>query len=73
MDNAEVSYDAIFYATWGLLAVSLIFAAPVVWTRIQDTVTLEEDLKLSDATVEDVIIAGTAAAALEEKKAHHDA
>ena len=66
MDNAEVSYDSIFYATWGLLIVALIFAAPVVWTRIQDTVTLEEDLKFSDETVEDVIVGGAAAAALDK-------
>jgi hypothetical protein len=70
MDNAEVSYDAIFYATWGLLIVSLIFAAPVVWTRIQDTVTLEEDLKFSDETVEDIIVGGAAAAALNKHEKH---
>lgn len=68
MDTAEVSYDAIFYATWGLLIVSLFFAAPVVWSRIQDTVTLEEDLKFSDETIDDVIVGGSAAAALEDKK-----
>jgi len=62
MDNAGVSYDTIFYCTWGLLVGSLIFAAPVVWTRIQDTVSLEEDLKFSDETIDDVIISGSAAA-----------
>jgi hypothetical protein len=27
----------------------------LIWLRIQDTVSLEEDLKFSDETVEDVI------------------
>ena len=39
---------------WGLLAVSLAFAAPIIWLKIKDTTTLEEDLKFSDETVEDV-------------------
>lgn len=63
MDNSEVSYDTIFYVTWGLLIVSLLFATPVIWTRIQDTVTLEEDLKFSDETIDDVVVGGSAAAA----------
>ena len=29
-------------------------AAPVIWMKIQDTVSIEEDLKFSDETVEDV-------------------
>lgn len=30
------------------------FAAPVIWLKIKDTVSIEEDLKFSDETVEDV-------------------
>lgn len=44
-----------FGATWGCLAASLIIAAPVILMRIQDTVSVEEDLKFSDETIEDVI------------------
>jgi len=39
---------------WGLLGGALVFAAPVIWLKIKDTVTIEEDLKFSDETVEDV-------------------
>lgn len=39
---------------WGLLGGALLLAAPVIWLKIKDTVPLEEDLKFSDETVEDV-------------------
>lgn len=39
---------------WGLVAGALVIAAPVIFLRIKDTVSLEEDLKFSDETVEDV-------------------
>ncbi|KAL3960441.1 hypothetical protein ACCO45_005558 [Purpureocillium lilacinum] len=44
------------------LAASLVFAAPVIWLKIKDSVSIEEDLKFSDETVQDVIVTG------EEKK-----
>lgn len=44
-----------FGATWGCLAASLLIGAPVIWMRIQDSVSIEEDLKFSDETIEDVI------------------
>lgn len=40
---------------WGLLGAALVFAAPIIWIKIKDTTTLEEDLKFSDETVEDVV------------------
>lgn len=40
---------------WGLLGGALVIAAPVIWMKIQDTVSLEEDLKFSDETVQDVV------------------
>lgn len=43
-----------FAADWGLLAGALLLAAPVIWFRVKDTVPLEEDLKFSDETFEDV-------------------
>ncbi|KAL2016981.1 hypothetical protein VTK56DRAFT_2700 [Thermocarpiscus australiensis] len=55
LDGLKKPYNTIFGATWGLLAGSLVIAAPVIWIRIKDTVTLEEDLKFSDETVEDVL------------------
>ena len=70
IDNAKVDYDNIFYATWGLLIVSLLVASPVIFTRIKDTVTMEEDLKFSDETIEDVVVGGEAAAALHAGEKH---
>ncbi|KAK1754380.1 major facilitator superfamily domain-containing protein [Echria macrotheca] len=54
LDGLKKPYNTIFGATWGLLAGALVFAAPVIWLKIKDTVTLEEDLKFSDETIEDV-------------------
>lgn len=45
-----------FGATWGVLAGSLIIAAPVVFLKIKDHVSIEEDLKFSDETIEDVVV-----------------
>lgn len=54
LDGLKKPYNTLFGATWGLLAAALLFAAPIIWTRIKDTVPLEEDLKFSDETVADV-------------------
>jgi hypothetical protein len=42
------------YRQWGLVAGSLVIAAPVIFLRIKDTVSIEEDLKFSDETAEEV-------------------
>ena len=55
LDGIGKPFDTIFGATWGCLAASLLIAAPVIFMRIQDTVSIEEDLKFSDETIEDVI------------------
>lgn len=55
MDDNDVSYHAFFGSTWGILAGSLVVAAPVIWFKIKDTSALEEDLKFSDETAEDVV------------------
>ena len=44
-----------FASNWGLLAGSLLLAAPVILYKIRDSVPLEEDLKFSDETIEDVM------------------
>lgn len=46
---------SMFISNWVLLAVSLVIAAPVMLWKIKDTVSLEEDLKFSDETMEDVV------------------
>ncbi|KKA29271.1 hypothetical protein TD95_005455 [Thielaviopsis punctulata] len=55
MDGKKVSFDAMFGSTWGMLAGGLLFAAPIIFIRIKDTVSVEEDLKFSDETVTDVL------------------
>jgi hypothetical protein len=49
---------SLFASCWALLAGGLIFALPLILTKIKDHVTLEEDLKFSDETIEDVAPAG---------------
>ena len=53
MDNPP-SYMAMFGSCWGLLAGSLIIALPVMLLKIKDSVSVEDDLRFSDETVEDV-------------------
>jgi hypothetical protein len=43
-----------FASCWALLSAGLLFALPLILTKVKDHVTLEEDLKFSDETVEDV-------------------
>lgn len=63
LDGLKKPYDTVFGATWGLLAGALVVAAPLIFLKIKDTVSLEEDLKFSDETVEDVAPEGKLAAA----------
>ena len=55
IDAPTVEYMTEFAVTWGLLLGSLVIAAPVVWLKVHDTVTVEEDLKFSDETRADVM------------------
>ena len=55
LDGLKKPYETIFGATWGLLAGSLLIAAPLIVLRIKDTVSIEEDLKFSDETIDDVV------------------
>ncbi|MCJ1306622.1 hypothetical protein MMC25_000265 [Agyrium rufum] len=71
IDALGAPYAGIFGGVWGLLAGSLVIAAPVFWFKIRDTVPLEEDLEFSDETVEDVL--GGKAVSVEENEVHHDA
>jgi hypothetical protein len=58
--NSDTSYMAEFASSWGILAGALLFASPVIFLKIKDHVTVEEDLKFSDETLEDVLPAGHA-------------
>jgi hypothetical protein len=55
IDTLGISYMASFASCWTLLAGGLVCAAPVVWLKVLDHVSVEEDLKFSDATIEDVV------------------
>ncbi|KAI2624630.1 MFS general substrate transporter [Hypomontagnella submonticulosa] len=65
LDGLHVEYNTLFASTWGVCAGALLIAAPIIFWKIQDTTELEDDLKFSDETVEDVV----APAALDEKRA----
>ncbi|KAF9878264.1 major facilitator superfamily transporter [Colletotrichum karsti] len=59
LDSNETAYDTMFGATWGCLAGALIIGAPIIFWKIKDTISLEEDLKFTDETVADVVAPGT--------------
>ncbi|WPG99915.1 Hypothetical protein R9X50_00273600 [Acrodontium crateriforme] len=54
IDRTETPYMTTLAICWALLAGSLVIAAPVIGFKIKDTVSLEEDVKFSDETVEEV-------------------
>jgi hypothetical protein len=53
LDDHKTSFMGLFAASWALLAGSLVIALPLV-LRITDSVPLEEDVKFSDETVQEV-------------------
>ncbi|KAF2033847.1 MFS general substrate transporter [Setomelanomma holmii] len=55
LDGYKVPYMNLFISCWVLLAGSLVVALPVMLLKIKDTVPLEEDLKFTDETIEDVM------------------
>ncbi|KAM0813080.1 putative UNC93-like protein [Seiridium cardinale] len=54
LDNLGTEYTTEFAATWGVCAGALLIAAPIIFLRIPDSVPLEEDLKFSDETIQEV-------------------
>ncbi|KAL8991805.1 MAG: hypothetical protein Q9169_007636 [Polycauliona sp. 2 TL-2023] len=62
-------YMNLFASCWILLAASLVIALPVMILKIRDTVPVEEDLKFTDETIEDVIGYRTTSDFPEEKMA----
>lgn len=54
LDNAP-EYMTLFISNWVLLAGSLVIAAPVMFWKIRDTVSLEDDLRFTDETIDDVV------------------
>lgn len=58
LDARKLSFKAEFISNWVLLSVSLVFAAPVIFFKIRDHVTVEDDLRGTDETVADVLPSG---------------
>ncbi|KAA8645160.1 hypothetical protein EYZ11_009630 [Aspergillus tanneri] len=55
LDRDKLSYMSLFASNWGLLCGSIVVAAPVVFLKIKDHVPVEEDLKGTGETLEDVL------------------
>ena len=53
--DSPPSYMNLFASCWILLAGSLFVALPVMIWKIKDTVPVEEDLKFTDETIDDVV------------------
>lgn len=53
-DSTHPAYMAEFASNWGLLAGSVICAAPMIWFKIKDHVNAEEDLVDTDEKLEEV-------------------
>ena len=54
LDGVKKPYINLFASCWALLGGSLLIALPLILTKIKDYVTIEEDLKFSDETYQDV-------------------
>jgi hypothetical protein len=55
IDANSASYMSEFATNWGLLAGSLVVAAPLIWWKVKDTTALEDDLAFTDETKADVL------------------
>lgn len=55
LDGIGIPYINEFASSWALLAGSLLIALPVMLMTIKDTVSVEEDLKFSDETQDEVM------------------
>lgn len=55
LDGLKVPYMNMFVSCWILLAGSLVCALPVMVWKIKDTVPVEEDLKFTDESLDDII------------------
>ncbi|KAF2445141.1 MFS general substrate transporter [Karstenula rhodostoma CBS 690.94] len=54
LDDKKISYMNMFASNWGLLAGSLLVALPVILWKVEDTVSLEKDIKFTDETIDEV-------------------
>jgi len=59
LDKNKLTYMSELASNWGLLCGSLVIAAPVIFLKIKDSIPVEEDLRGTDETMEDVLPPGT--------------
>ena len=55
LNGKKIAYMTMFASCWILLAGSLLVALPVMILKIKDTVPVEEDLKFTDESIDDVM------------------
>lgn len=55
LDDTKTEYMTMFAINWGLLAGSLLIALPVILWKVKDTTSIEEDIKGTDETLEEVV------------------
>lgn len=55
MDAKKTPFMTEFASCWGLLVGSLLIASPVIFFMVKEHVDVEEDLKFSDETRQDVV------------------
>jgi len=55
LDSQSLPYMSEFASSWALLLGALVCALPVLLLRVTDHVSVEEDVKFSDETVEEII------------------
>jgi len=58
IDGHKASFMAEFASNWALLSFSILCAAPVIFLKIKDHVTVEEDLVGTNENIEDVLPVG---------------
>lgn len=60
LDSRKISFKAEWISNISLLTFSILCAAPVIFLKIKDHVSVEEDLVGTDETLADVLPAGHA-------------
>ncbi|GME93567.1 unnamed protein product [Ambrosiozyma monospora] len=55
VDDQKVPYSGMYGSSWGLLGGSLVIALPILYKKIEETTSIEKDLKDTDETLEDVL------------------
>lgn len=60
LDSRKISFMAEFVSNWALLSFSLLCAAPVIFLKVKDHISVEEDLAGTDEVLADVLPQGHA-------------